>query len=77
MTSSKKSVYNFFYVLATLFLVAYIVITIRQLHDWGGLILMLFFASLAIGFRGNKFLIGLSFTVVIMGVASLAMALVA
>jgi BASS family bile acid:Na+ symporter len=64
-------------VLATLFLVAYIVITIGQLHDWGGLILMLFFASLGIVFRGNNFLIGLSFPVIIMGVASLAMALVA
>ena len=77
MTSSKKSVYNFFYVLATLFLVAYIVITIRRLPYWGGLVLMLFLASLAIGFRGNNFLRGLSFTVIIMGVVSLAMALVA
>ena len=34
---------------------------------------MLFFASLAIGFRGNKFLRGLSFTVIILAVVSLAM----
>ncbi|HKG67972.1 MAG TPA: bile acid:sodium symporter family protein [Segetibacter sp.] len=73
MTSSKKSIYHFFYALAALFLIAYIVITIRQLHDWGGLILMLFFASLAIGFRGNHFLRGLSFTVIILAVVSLAM----
>lgn len=73
MTSSVKSIYTFFYVLAALFLVAYIFITTKQLHDWGGGILMLFFTSLAIGFRGNKFLKGLSFTVIILAVVSLAM----
>jgi BASS family bile acid:Na+ symporter len=73
MTSSKKSVYNFFYVLAALFFFAYIFITIRQLHNWGGWVLMLFFTSLAIAFRGNYFLRGLSFTVIILAVVSLAM----
>ncbi len=73
MASLKKSIYNFFYLLATLFLVAYIFITIKQLHDWGGWMLMLFFTSLAIGFRGNNFLRGLSFTVIILAVVSLAM----
>lgn len=34
---------------------------------------MLFFTCLAIGFRGNKFLRGLSFTVIILAVVSLAM----
>lgn len=73
MASSKKSVYRFFYVLAALFLIAYIIITVQQIHDWGGWILMLFFTSLAIGFRGNKFLRGLSYTVIILAVVSLAM----
>lgn len=73
MTSSKKFVYNFFYLLAALFLVAYIFITVQQIHDWGGWTLMLFFTCLAIGFRGNNFLKGLSYTVIILAVVSLAM----
>lgn len=73
MTSSKKSTYNFFYLIAALFLAAYIFIAVQRTHDWGGWILMLFFTSLAIGFRGNNFLRGLSFTVIILAVVSLAM----
>lgn len=73
MTSPKRSVYDIFYVLAALFLVAYLFISIREMHEWGGWILMLFFTCLAIAFRGNKFLKGLSFTVIILAVVSLAM----
>jgi len=73
MRSSTKSVYNYFYVLAALLLVAYLFISLQQIHDTGGWILMLFFTSLAIAFRGNKFLRGLSFTVIILAVVSLAM----
>jgi BASS family bile acid:Na+ symporter len=73
MPSSRKSVYDFFYVLAVLLLVAYIFVSIKHLTDFGGWLLMLFFASLAIGFRGNKFLKGLSFTAIILAVVSLAM----
>jgi len=73
MTPSKKTVYNFFYLLAAVFLIAYIFITTQQLHEWGGWILMLFFISLAIAFRGNTFLRGLSYTVIILAVVSLAM----
>jgi BASS family bile acid:Na+ symporter len=73
MHTSNKSVYNFFYLLAALFLLAYIFITIQQLHYWGGWLLLLFFISLAIAFRGNIFLRGLSYTVIILAVVSLAM----
>ncbi len=73
MHTSNKSVYNFFYLLAALFLLAYIFITIQQLHYWGGWLLLLFFTSLAIAFRGNAFLRGLSYTVIILAVVSLAM----
>jgi len=62
-----------FYIPAIIFLLAYIVITILQRHDWGGWMLMLFFISLAIAFRDNKVLRGLSYTMVIIGVVSLAM----
>jgi BASS family bile acid:Na+ symporter len=73
MHTSNKSVYNFFYLLAALFLLAYIFTAVQQLHYWGGWLLLLFFTSLAIAFRGNAFLKGLSFTVIILAVVSLAM----
>jgi BASS family bile acid:Na+ symporter len=73
MTAKKRSANSFFYILAAVFLLAYIFITIQQLHGWGGWILMLFFVSLAIAFRENRFLKGLSFTITILAVVSLAM----
>src|SRR5690349_48591 len=72
MASSNTSTKGF-YIPAIIFLLAYIVITILQMHDWGGWMLMLFFISLAIAFRDNKVLRGLSYTMVIIGVVSLAM----
>jgi BASS family bile acid:Na+ symporter len=73
MISSKKSIYHYFYVPAAIFFIGYIIINISHMYNWGGWLLLLFFACLAIGFRGNKFLKGLSFTVIILGVVSLAM----
>ncbi|MEP7108861.1 MAG: bile acid:sodium symporter family protein [Ferruginibacter sp.] len=73
MPSSKKSVYNFFYVPAVIFLLAYFFTLVQHLDIWKGWILMLFFVSLAIAFRANKVLGGLSFTMIIMAVVSLAM----
>jgi len=69
----RKSFYNFFYLAAVVLLLAWIFVTITQLNDWGGWILMLFFFSLAVAFRGNPFLRGLSYTVIIIGVVSFAM----
>jgi BASS family bile acid:Na+ symporter len=73
MTAAKRSVFSLFYVLATVFLLAYVAMTISSLHQFSGWLLMLFFVSLAIAFRGNKVLKGLSYTVIILGVVSLAM----
>jgi bile acid:Na+ symporter, BASS family len=73
MTAKKRPASIFFYIPAAIFLLAFIVITMQQLHEWGGWVLMLFFASLAIAFRKNPFLKGLSFTVTILAVVSLAM----
>lgn len=73
MPSSKKSPYTVFYLLAVLFLLAYLFVTVQRLHEWGGWTLLLFFISLAIAFRGNQILRGLSFTVTILGMVSLAM----
>lgn len=68
-----KLVYRLFYAAAAVMLLAWVFVTSIQLHDWGGWLLMLFFFSLAIAFRGNKFLKGLSYTVMIIGVVSFAM----
>ncbi len=70
---NKKSAYNLFYLAATILLFVWIFVTIKDLHNWGGWLLMLFFFSLAIAFRGNQFLKGLSYTMMIIGVVSFAM----
>ena len=51
MASSKKSFYNFFYIAAAIFLLAYVFISVQQMHEWGGWLLMLFFLSLCFAFR--------------------------
>jgi len=73
MATAKRSVYSFFYFLAAVLLLTYIVMTISSLHQFSGWLLMLFFFILAIAFRGNKVLRGLSYTVIILGVVSVAM----
>lgn len=52
---------------------AYIIITVLQLHTAGGWLLMLCFASLALAFRGSAALKGFSYTVMIFAAVSLAM----
>jgi BASS family bile acid:Na+ symporter len=73
MVFSRRSVYSFFYLLAIIFLAGYIAVAMSSAHNLAGWCLMLFFASLAIAFRGQKFLRGFSFTVIILAVVSLAM----
>ena len=70
---SRKTVYTIFYLIAALLFIAFLIITIQQLHHLGGWVLMLSLVSLAIAFRGNKVLRGLSYTVVILAAVSLAM----
>jgi BASS family bile acid:Na+ symporter len=70
---NKKSIYKLFYIVGAVLLIAWFIVTIKQLHNWAGWLLMLSFMSVAIAFRGNKFLRGLSFTVMIIGVVSFAM----
>ncbi|MEO5564584.1 MAG: bile acid:sodium symporter family protein [Chitinophagaceae bacterium] len=69
----KKSPFNFFYIPAIVFLIAYAVVSFLKMHEWGGITLALFFFSLAFAFRGHTFLKGFSFTVMILAVVSLAM----
>lgn len=70
---SRKSIYRIFYLIAAVLFIAFIIITIQQLHYLSGWILMLSLVSLAIAFRGNKVLRGLSYTVIILAAVSLAM----
>jgi BASS family bile acid:Na+ symporter len=70
---NKKIVYNSFYIAAAVLLIAWGFVTVRQLYDWGGWLLMSFFLCLAIAFRGHKFLKGFSYTVMIFAAVSLSM----
>ncbi len=73
MPFSKKTSGDFFYILAAIFLVVWIFLTVQQQTGWAGWFLMLFFFSLSIAFRGRKLLKGLSFTLVIFATVSLAL----
>jgi bile acid:Na+ symporter, BASS family len=69
----KRSIYPIFYYAAAAIFIAWIFVTIQHWHNWGGWLLALFFFLLATAFRGNQFLKGLSYTVMIIGVVSFAM----
>ncbi len=73
MPFSKKTSGDFFYILAAIFLVVWIFLTVQQQTGWAGWFLMLFFFSLSIAFRGRKLLKGLSYTLVIFATVSLAL----
>ncbi len=68
-----KKKYKLFYGLAAALLLVYLFLTVKELHNVAGWMLLFFFISLAIGFRGNEKLKGLSFTVIIFASVSLAM----
>jgi len=63
----------FFYSVAAICLVVYAILFLQNSHRWGGWLLLIFFISLAIAFRSSTFLKGLSFTLMILAVVSLAM----
>jgi bile acid:Na+ symporter, BASS family len=69
----RKSIYTFFYVLSAIFLIAWIAVTMQQMHNWGGWLLMLSLLSVAIAFRGHHFLKGFSYTIMILAAVSLSM----
>ncbi len=70
---NKKTTYNLFYLASVLFLIAWIIVTIKEMHGWAGWLSMLFFLCLAIAIRGSRVLKGLSFTVIIFAAVSLAL----
>ena len=69
----RESIYKLFYFVAAALLSVWIFISSKQLHNWGGWLLMLFFLSIAFAFRGSKTLKGLSYTMMIMAAVSIAM----
>ena len=73
MATSTKTGYSYFYIATIALMLAYIFTIVQQYHDWSGWLLMLSLVSLAIAFRGDRFLKGLSYTVMILAVVSIAM----
>ncbi len=65
--------HSIFYSFALASLLVYLFLYIRGDHSWGGILLLLFFLSLAMAFRGNRILKGFSYTLMIMAVVSIAM----
>src|SRR4029079_14431082 len=70
---NKKSGYTVFYFVSLVIFLAWMFVTIKELHNWGGWLLALSFLSIAIAFRGHKFLKGFSYTLMIFASVSLAM----
>jgi BASS family bile acid:Na+ symporter len=73
MAAITRPVSNFLYIAAALLLVLYTVFGIAQRAPWSGWLLMLFFVSLAIAFRGRPLLKGFSYTLIIFAAVSLAL----
>lgn len=69
---SKKTSF-IFYFLAAISVVLYIVFLLQDKHDMSGWFGVLFFICLSIAFRSNKFLRGLSFTVIIFAAVVMAL----
>jgi len=68
-----KKTYKTFYSLAAILIIAYTFLSLKSLHNIAGWVLLFFFISLALAFRGNEKLKGLSFTILIFGAVSLSM----
>ncbi len=68
-----KNKYTFFYILAAVLIIAFVYLSMKSLHSMAGWVLLFIFIALAMAFRGNEKLKGLSFTVMIFGTVSLSM----
>ncbi|QEC45197.1 bile acid:sodium symporter family protein [Pseudobacter ginsenosidimutans] len=73
MAVLNKSVYNFCYTAALLFLLAFVYTTLHHYHNWAGVLLALFFVSIALAFRGSRLFRGYWYSIVIFAVATIAM----
>jgi BASS family bile acid:Na+ symporter len=70
---NQKSVYTLLYGAAAVLFIAWCIATVKEIHSWGGWLLMAFFLSLALAFRGHRILKGFSYTVLIFAAVSLSM----
>jgi bile acid:Na+ symporter, BASS family len=68
-----KKTSKLFYSLAAGLIIVYSLLTFNGSHSIAGWVLLFFFLSLALAFRGNEKLKGLSFTVIIFGTVSLSL----
>lgn len=71
MSTNSKS--TLLYILAALFMIAYIAMTTMGSHEYAGWFLMTFFLLVAIAFRSHPILKGFAFTIMIFAAVSLAM----
>jgi BASS family bile acid:Na+ symporter len=71
MLSAKRA--TLVYAISALCLVLYLILLMQGRHTLSGWILALFFIGLAIAFRSNRFLKGLSFTVIIFAAVTIAL----
>jgi bile acid:Na+ symporter, BASS family len=62
-----------YYIIAAICMAAYLMLLFSPYHQWGGWFLSAFFISLALAFSRNKFLRGLSFTVIIFAAVSVTL----
>lgn len=71
MAVAKRA--KLFYTTAFVALLAFAVVSFLSLHHWAGMLLMLFFLSIALAFRSSQTLKGFSYTVMILAAVSLSM----
>lgn len=72
-STTNKSIYNYFYIAALIFLIAYIYIVATTHASYAGWALLLLFTCLAVAFKSSKALSGLSFTMIIFGTVGLSL----
>lgn len=69
----QKSSSRILFIIASIFLAAFVAITFREQHTYAGWLLMAFFVFMALAFRGYELLKGYSYTIMIFAAVSLAM----
>ncbi len=73
MPASTNKMYTYYYAASAIFFIAWLLLTLFHLSEWGGWALALCLLSLAVAIRGKENLKGLSFTVVIFAMVAIAM----
>ena len=71
--NETKNSFDFFYGASAILLIVWTALSFTERYNAAGWLLMFFFLCIAIVFRGNRLLKGLSYTMVIIGLVSFAM----